>query len=58
MATCTYCGCKGHKTPHMRKMDENVAQEHGWRDMICGSYGRAFRGYPWPPQMVENRKEE
>lgn len=28
------------------------AEQFGWNDLACGSCGRAFRGYPWPPKST------
>lgn len=42
---CTWCGCKGKKSPHTRIIDQNTAKQYGWKDMICGSCGRPFRSY-------------
>lgn len=50
---CPRCGCRGHKAPHKRIMPVETAMGCAWRDMICGSCGRTFRSYPWPPQVVE-----
>lgn len=50
---CHYCGCKGHKTPHKRIMAVENAKECGWCDVACGSCGRPFKSYHWPPQLVE-----
>jgi len=43
---CPYCGCKGHKKPHIiyREITDELI-EHGHFSHICGSCGRPFRGY-------------
>ena len=42
---CPWCGCKGKKIPHKRKIDLEKAKEYQWEDMICSSCKRAFKSY-------------
>jgi hypothetical protein len=50
---CPHCGCRGHKAPHKKLSwihSREEAEQFGWNDLACGSCGRAFQSFPWPPR--------